>query len=233
MEALENPTAPPRVAACYFGEGAASEGDFHAALNVAAVKKCPVIFICRNNGFAISTPTSEQYVGDGIAVRGTSYGIESMRVDGTDIFAVHEATKEARRKALEDGGRPILLEFMSYRVSHHSTSDDSFAYRKRDEVESWKTSDSPLTRLREWLESKGLWNEKLEEEARKSVRGDILRELTAAEKEKKPALKGIFEDVYYEITEEAEEQRQELKRLMEKYPEEYDILEHEGGINGL
>lgn len=233
MEALENPTAPGRVAACYFGEGAASEGDFHAALNVAAVKNCPVIFICRNNGFAISTPTSEQYIGDGVAVRGISYGIESIRVDGTDIFAVYEATKEARRKALEGGGRPILLEFMSYRVSHHSTSDDSSAYRKRDEIQSWKTRDSPITRLRQWLENEGLWNEEMEKEARKAIRSDILRELTAAEKEKKPALRGIFEDVYGELTEEVEEQRQELKRLFEKFPEEYDIDEHEEGIHGL
>lgn len=233
MEAQENPTAPPRVAACYFGDGAASEGDFHAALNVAAVKKCPVLFICRNNGFAISTPTSEQYVGDGIAVRGLGYGIESIRVDGTDVFAVYEATKEARRKALEDGGRPILLEFMSYRVSHHSTSDDSFAYRDRSDGQSWKTRDNPITRLRKWLENNALWNEEMEKEARTTIRAGILRELAAAEKEKKPALRGIFDDVYAELTEEAEEQKEELKRLMTKYPEEYDIDEHEGGIEGL
>lgn len=233
MLAMEDPTAEPRVAAAYFGEGAASEGDFHAALNVAAVRKCPVIFLCRNNGFAISTPTTEQYAGDGIAVRGISYGIESIRVDGTDIFAVYEATKEARRKALEDGGRPIIVEFMSYRVSHHSTSDDSSAYRDRKDIESWKTRDSPITRLRKWMENKELWNEELEAEHRKSIRANILKELVAAEKEKKPALGGIFDDVYAELTEEAKEQRAEMKRLMEKYPEEYDANEHEGGINSL
>lgn len=233
MEAQENPTAPPRVAACYFGDGAASEGDFHAALNVTAVKKSPVLFICRNNGFAISTPTSEQYIGDGIAVRGLGYGIESIRVDGTDIFAVYEATKEARRKALEDGGRPILLEFMSYRVSHHSTSDDSFAYRDRNDGQSWKTRDNPITRLRKWLENNALWSEEMEKEARSTIRAAILQELVTAEKEKKPALRGIFDDVYAELTEEAEEQKEELKRLMTKYPEEYDIDEHEGGIECL
>lgn len=217
----------------YFGEGAASEGDFHAALNVAAVRKCPVIFVCRNNGFAISTPTSEQYIGDGIAVRGISYGMESIRVDGTDIFAVYEATKEARRRALEDGGRPILLEFMSYRVSHHSTSDDSFAYRNRGDVDNWKTRGNPLVRLRQWMENKGLWDHKKERETLATIRADVLRELVAAEKEKKPALRGIFDDVYSELTEEAEEQKEELRRLMMKYPEEYDLNEHEGGIQGL
>ncbi|CAI7670566.1 unnamed protein product [Penicillium pancosmium] len=233
MDALENPDRPAQVAACYFGEGAASEGDFHAALNVAAVKKCPVIFLCRNNGFAISTPTTEQYIGDGIAVRGMSYGIESIRVDGTDIFAVYEATKEARRRALEDGGRPILLEFMSYRVSHHSTSDDSFAYRDRNDVDSWKAKNDPLARLRKWMEKRGLWDAEKEKESRQTIRADVLRELVAAEREKKPALRGVFDDVYAELTEEAEEQKEELRRLMMKYPEEYDLNEHEEGIQGL
>ena len=87
--------------ACYFGEGAASEGDFHAALNMAATRSCPIVFICRNNGFAISTPTLEQYRGDGIASRGIGYGIDTIRVDGNDIFAVREVMLAARKMALE------------------------------------------------------------------------------------------------------------------------------------
>ena len=233
MHALENLTDPPKVAVAYFGDGAASEGDFHGALNVAATRQCPVIFICRNNGFAISTPTSEQYRGDGIASRAAGYGIEALRVDGTDIFAVYEATIEARRRALEDGGRPILLEMMSYRISHHSTSDDSFAYRKRDEVEMWKQQDNPLTRLRKWLEHEGLWDEKMEGETRTAIRRDVLKELPAAEKERRPVLKSVFDDVYAELTEEMEEQRRELRRVMEKYPEEYDAEEHDKGLDGL
>jgi 2-oxoisovalerate dehydrogenase E1 component alpha subunit len=233
MHALENPTLPPRVAVAYFGEGAASEGDFHGALNIAATRQCPVIFICRNNGFAISTPTSEQYCGDGIASRAAGYGIEALRVDGTDIFAVYEATMEARRRALENGGRPILLEMMSYRVSHHSTSDDSFAYRTHEEVERWKLEDNPLMRLRKWLEKEGLWDEKMERDTRTAIRRDVLRELAAAEKERKPVLKSVFDDVYAELTEEMEEQRRELKRLMETYPAEYDTEEHDKGLAGL
>ncbi|OBT81452.1 hypothetical protein VE02_09876 [Pseudogymnoascus sp. 03VT05] len=233
MEAQENPTDPPRVAVAYFGDGAASEGDFHGALNLAAVRNCPVIFICRNNGYAISTPTSEQYRGDGIASRGIGYGIDSLRVDGTDIFAVYEATKEARRRALEGGGCPILLEFMSYRVSHHSTSDDSTAYRNKSEVEGWRTHDNPISRLRKWLENQGLWDENQEEKTRNQIRKDILRELVTAEKEKKPALSAIFDDVYEELTEEAKEQKAEMKRIMLKYPAEYDVDEYEGGLAGL
>lgn len=185
------------------------------------------------NGFAISTPTSGQYVGDGIAVRGISYGIESIGVDGTDIFAVYEATKEARRKALENGGQPILIELMSYRISHHSTSDDSFAYRNRADSEVWKISRNPISRLRKCLEEKGLWDDQKEKECREKIRANVLQELMAAEKEKKPALRGIFDDVYSELTEEAEEQKQKLQTLMMKYPEEYDVNDHEGGIQGL
>ena len=78
----------PACSICYFGEGAASEGDFHAALNIAATRGCPTIFICRNNGYAISTPTLEQYKGDGIASRGVGYGIDTIRVDGNDVSII-------------------------------------------------------------------------------------------------------------------------------------------------
>ncbi|KAH7152660.1 thiamine diphosphate-binding protein, partial [Dactylonectria macrodidyma] len=234
MKALEDPTKDPRVAVSYFGEGAASEGDFHGALNMAATQQCPVIFICRNNGFAISTPASEQYRGDGIASRGSGYGIEALRVDGTDIFAVYEATKTARRKALEDGGRPILLEFMSYRISHHSTSDDSSAYRSSDEVAHWKSpTRDPIARLRQWLEHKGLWSDAKDKETRVQIRKDVIHGLKLAEREKKPALSAIFDDVYAELTEEVKAQRQELKRIMTKYPEEYEFDRHVGGLGGL
>lgn len=233
LEDQETGNNSPRVAVAYFGDGAASEGDFHGALNFAATRDCPVIFICRNNGFAISTPTTEQYRGDGIASRGIGYGIESLRVDGTDIFAVHMATLEARRKALENGGRPILLEFMSYRISHHSTSDDSFAYRTYNEVDSWKTRHNPITRLKRWLENRNLWNEELETKTRAAIRRDILSEMKVAEKEDKPSLTSIWDDVYAEYSEEQQSQRQELKRLMLKYPEEYDVDNYEGGVKAL
>jgi len=223
----------PRVVACYFGEGAASEGDFHAALNIAATKSCPVIFVCRNNGFAISTASIEQYKGDGIASRGMGYGIDTIRVDGNDIFAMREAMTEARKMALQGDCRPILIEAMSYRVSHHSTSDDSFAYRAKREVEEWKRRDNPITRLRKWMEKKGIWNEDMEKEARVSIRKQVLQEFSAAEKVKKPSLKYIFEGVYEEMTPDLKAQMKEMKRLIETYPKEYDISQHEDGIKGL
>lgn len=230
---MQNPEQTQRICACYFGEGAASEGDFHAALNMAATRSCPVVFICRNNGFAISTPTLEQYRGDGIASRGLGYGIDTIRVDGNDIFAVIEATRKARAMALEDGGRPVLIEAMSYRVSHHSTSDDSFAYRARVEVEDWKRRDNPITRLRKWMERKGIWNEQLELETRSQLRKEILNEFAEAEKQLKPELKEMFTDVYEEMHEELIAQRAELKRILEEYPSEYALHEYSKGIEGL
>ncbi|KAI9669764.1 MAG: hypothetical protein M1829_005019 [Trizodia sp. TS-e1964] len=233
LQRLQNPSLPPRVVACYFGEGAASEGDFHAALNIAATRSCPVLFICRNNGFAISTPTLEQYRGDGIASRGVGYGIDTIRVDGNDIWAVREATKEARRLALADGCKPVLIEAMSYRVSHHSTSDDSFAYRAKVEVEDWKRRDNPIIRLRKWLERRGLWDAQRDAEARAGIRADVLAAFNAAEKEKKPPLRCLFTDVYAELTEESKAQMEQLRRILDRYPDEYDLSEFEGGREGL
>ncbi|KAI1472789.1 thiamine diphosphate-binding protein [Daldinia caldariorum] len=233
MQHINDPSVPPRVVAVYFGEGAASEGDFHAALNIAATRSCPVIFICRNNGYSISTPTLEQYRGDGIASRGIGYGIDTVRVDGNDLWAVREVTKKAREMALQDGGKPVLIEAMSYRVSHHSTSDDSFAYRARMEVEDWKRRDNPIARLRKYMEAKGFWDESKEKEARESIKRDVLKAFSEAEREKKPPIRTMFEDVYEELTPDLKAQMEQLKHHLEKYPDEYDLAEYEGGINSL
>ncbi len=105
---------PKNVVVCYFGDGAASEGDFHAGLNIAATTKSPVLFFCRNNHYAISTHVEEQYRGDGIAARGPAYGIPAYRVDGNDILAVYRATEVARAQALATLS-PILIEAITYR----------------------------------------------------------------------------------------------------------------------
>ncbi|KAK3637237.1 hypothetical protein LTR56_013775 [Elasticomyces elasticus] len=228
-----NPTDEPRVVACYFGEGAASEGDFHAALNIAATRSCPVIFICRNNGYAISTPTLEQYRGDGIASRGVGYGIETIRVDGNDILAVREVTRQARERALEGGGKPVLIEAMSYRVSHHSTSDDSFAYRAKVDVEEWKRRDNPITRLRKYLEARSLWDESQEKDLRSDARKSILEAYRKAEKEKKPALREMMNDVYETMTEEQVQQMEKMRATIERYPNEYDVSGYDGGLEGM
>lgn len=112
--ALKRQPDNDRCVVVYFGEGAASEGDAHAAFNFASTLSCPVILFCRNNGFAISTPSSEQYRGDGIAGRAAGYGIPAIRVDGTDTLAVYNATRIARNYVLKNNA-PIIFEAMSYR----------------------------------------------------------------------------------------------------------------------
>lgn len=231
MRLLQNPKAKPTVTCCFFGEGAASTSDFHAALNMSATRSCPIIWVCRNNGYSISTPTLDQYRGDGIASRGIGYGIDTIRIDGNDIWAVREAMKRAREIAVQ--GKPVLVEAMTYRVSHHSTSDDSFAYRARVEVEDWKRRDNPLTRLRKWMESKGMWDDAREKEARDALRKEILKGISEAEKDKKPPLRSMFEDVYEGLTEDHKAQMKKLRETIEKYPNEYDVSEFEGGLDSL
>lgn len=220
------------VTLCYLGEGAASEGDFHAALNIAATRNCPVIYFCRNNGYAISTSAIEQYKGDGIASRAIGYGIETIRVDGNDIFAVHRATKMAREIAVRDQ-KPVLIEGMSYRVSHHSTSDDSFAYRSRGEVESWQRKDNPIVRLRKWMELNKHWDEEKEQQFRTQARKDILTAFSKAEKVKKPEILNAFADCWEDIPPHLKEQQKELGEILDTYPEHFDLSAFENGRDGL
>jgi 2-oxoisovalerate dehydrogenase E1 component alpha subunit len=139
-----------RIAVTYFGEGAASEGDFHPALNFASTLRAQTLFYCRNNMYAISTPIDDQYAGDGIAVRGVAYGMPTIRVDGNDIFAIYAATKKAREMIIRDK-RPCLIEAISYRVGDHSTSDNSATYRTDEEMKKWKSTidnfGNPIYRL--------------------------------------------------------------------------------------
>ncbi|KAL8291517.1 hypothetical protein RQP46_002495 [Phenoliferia psychrophenolica] len=205
---------------CYMGEGSTSEGDFHAGLNMASVLGGPVVFFVRNNGFAISTPASQQYHGDGIAARGPGYGIETVRVDGNDPLAVYLACVEARKRAVA-GQCPILIEAMTYRVGHHSTSDDSSAYRSAAAVESIKKLDSPLFRLRRYLESRSppLWSPALEESTKATDKKQIMAAFSVAENEKKPPLDAMWEDVYEGMERPQREQREELRRLVGKWGE--------------
>ncbi|EDV22233.1 uncharacterized protein TRIADDRAFT_63370 [Trichoplax adhaerens] len=207
---------------CYFGDGAASEGDAHAAFNFAATLSAPVIFFCRNNGYAISTPTSEQYKGDGIASRGSGYGMAVVRVDGNDLFAVYVATKAARKIAVEENA-PVLVEAMTYRVGHHSTSDDWSAYRGADEVSHWDKIDHPIIRLRLFLTKQGWWNDNLESELKKECREGVINAMKKAEKIQKPNLYEVFNDVYDGMPEILKEQYKNLEEHLEKHQDEYPL----------
>lgn len=204
---------------CYFGEGAASEGDFHAGLNMAAVLNCPTIFFCRNNGYAISTPASEQYKGDGIASRGVGYGIKTIRIDGNDLLAVYEATKAAREYAVEHNA-PVLIEAMSYRLGAHSTSDDPTGYRSKEEEAKWATKD-PVLRYKHWLTKKGWWGDDQENELYAQYREEILAQMKAAEKRPVNKIDDIITDVFDVPTPHLKRQLADLKDHIRKYPAAY------------
>ncbi|XP_055695559.1 2-oxoisovalerate dehydrogenase subunit alpha, mitochondrial [Lutzomyia longipalpis] len=211
-----------RCVIVYFGEGAASEGDCHAALNFAATLDAPVIFFCRNNGFAISTPSSEQYRGDGIAGRAAGYGMASIRVDGTDIMAVYNGTKVARDYVMSTN-KPIILEAMSYRIGHHSTSDDSSAYRAPEELEVWNTVEHPINKLKNYMRSKRWWNEEDENAFVKSIRKQVLSQISLSEKKPKPDWREMFNDVYYDLPVHLREQLKQMEEHVEKHKEHYPL----------
>ncbi|KAF7047802.1 hypothetical protein CFC21_056671 [Triticum aestivum] len=213
----------------YFGDGGTSEisltaekrqGDFHAALNFAAVTEAPVIFFCRNNGWAISTPTAEQFRSDGVVTRGQAYGIRSIRVDGNDTLAVYSAVHTAREMAITEG-RPILIEAMTYRVGHHSTSDDSTKYRPADEMEHWRTARDPVSRYRKWVQGNGWWCDTQESELRNNVRQELLQAIQVAERMPKHGLAELFTDVYDQMPSNLREQERSLLDTIKKHPAEY------------
>jgi len=211
-----------RAVICYFGEGAASEGDAHAAFNFAATLDCPIIFFCRNNGYAISTPVSEQYRGDGIAVRGQAYGMASIRVDGNDVLAVYNATKAARKLAVEEN-KPVLIEAMTYRIGHHSTSDDSSAYRSVDEVRYWDQKDHPIARFYSHMISKGVWGESQDKEWKKEAKKKVLDAFSKAEKTLKPSWQELFTQVYDDVPKDLQKQMEEMEAHVEKYKDQYPL----------
>ncbi|MCC5855325.1 MAG: thiamine pyrophosphate-dependent dehydrogenase E1 component subunit alpha [Idiomarina sp.] len=203
----------------YFGEGAASEGDFHAGLNMAAVFEVPAIFFCRNNGYAISTPASEQFAGDGIAPRATGYGMRAIRVDGNDILAVYQATQEARRLAVEEN-TPVLIEAMSYRMAGHSTSDDPTGYRTKDEEAQWRDKE-PMVRFQKWLVAQGWITDEAAEQQMASHKEAVLAALKEAEKVPVPHVDEIISDVYDTPIPILHEQLETLKAHIRNYPDAY------------
>ncbi|XAR62883.1 3-methyl-2-oxobutanoate dehydrogenase (2-methylpropanoyl-transferring) [Bertholletia excelsa] len=206
-------------AVTFFGDGGSSEGDCHASLNFAAVLDAPVLFICRNNGWAISTPASEQFRSDGIAVKGQAYGIRSIRVDGNDALAVYNAVRMAREMAIGEQ-RPILIEAVTYRVGHHSTSDDSTRYRPVDEIEHWRKMQSPLIRFRKWIQRNGWWSEQDDTELQNKVKEEMLRAIQVAEKTEKPPLAELFTDVYDHPPKNLQEQETLLREYVKKHPQD-------------
>jgi len=200
------------VVITYFGDGGTSEGDFHEALNWAAVFHCPVVFFCNNNQYAISHPRARQTKSETIAQKAIAYGMPGIQVDGNDLLAVYRATKDAVNHARAGRG-PVLIEGVTYRMGAHTTSDDPSKYRASEEEEIWKARD-PLIRVKLYLEAKGLWNDEREERAKADTQKTADEEFTEAEKWPANSPAEIFDHVFAARVPELEEQAAALRDFL-------------------
>ncbi|XP_064345418.1 2-oxoisovalerate dehydrogenase subunit alpha, mitochondrial isoform X2 [Camelus dromedarius] len=183
-------------------------------------RQMPVHYGCQERHFVtISSPLATQIPQ---AARGPGYGILSIRVDGNDVFAVYNATKEARRRAVAEN-QPFLIEAMTYRIGHHSTSDDSSAYRSVDEVNYWDKQDHPISRLRHYLQGRGWWDDEQEKAWRKQSRRKVMEAFEQAERKLKPNPNLLFSDVYQEMPPQLRKQQESLARHLQTYGEHYPL----------
>eukprot|EP00922_Rhytidocystis_sp_ex-Travisia-forbesii_P016467 GHVS01024497.1.p1 GENE.GHVS01024497.1~~GHVS01024497.1.p1 ORF type:complete len:236 (-),score=22.08 GHVS01024497.1:223-930(-) len=208
---------------CTYSNGQLEKGDFAVGLNFAASLGSQTLFICRNNGFAISTPVAEQYSGDGVACRGLACGVHSIRVDGNDLVAVFNAVSEARKICVQ--GQPVLIELMTYRMGHHSTSDDANRYRGNSKQPLHGIN--PINRMMRYLQSHGAFTEHDMSAFVASTRRHVLERLKEAEKRKSCAiLPGLFDDVYAEEPDSLRRQRASLQDFMKRNSHKYDLTKY-------
>jgi pyruvate dehydrogenase E1 component alpha subunit len=203
------------------GEGATSQGEFHAAMNFAGVFRAPVVFFCENNQYAISLPARRQTASENFAVKAEAYGFEGVQIDGNDVLAVYKATKSAVDKA-RSGGGPTFIEAITYRMGGHSSSDDPSVYRNSEEVELWKKRD-PIVRFTAYLVKKGIISEKENEKFMEEIDAEMTRVVKEREKIAAPDPSTLFTDVYSEIPWHLQEEADEYMR-----EEAYNKKEGEG-----
>jgi 2-oxoisovalerate dehydrogenase E1 component alpha subunit len=197
-----------RAALVYFGDGATSSSDFHSGMNFAGVFKVPCVFMCRNNGWAISVPVERQTASRTFAEKAAAYGMAAERVDGNDLFAVISATRRARERAAAGAG-PTLIEALTYRMGGHSTSDDPKAYRGPEALAPWAARD-PIERVRDYLQRRGAWSDELQRELDSDIERRFREAVATAERTPPPSLESIFDDVYAEPPWHLVEQRAQL-----------------------
>jgi TPP-dependent pyruvate/acetoin dehydrogenase alpha subunit len=182
-----------RVAVGWFGEGSAARGDAHEAMNLAGVRRLPMVFVCDNNQWAYSTPTHLGFATQNIADRARSYGFEGVVVDGTDVLAVYREAKRAIEKA-RSGGGPTLIECMTLRMEGHAVHDDAF-YVPKDMFEEWAKHD-PIERFRGWLKEYADLQEHEEEEIAADIKKLLNEAIRRAEESPLPDPAAVAEGVY-------------------------------------
>ena len=198
----------PRVAVAVGGDGATSKGDFYEALNIAGVWRLPVVFVVNNNAWAISVPRRAQSAAETLAQKAIAAGIPGEQVDGNDVVAVYEATRNALQRARQKDG-PTLIEAVTYRLSDHTTADDAARYRSSEEVSShWK--EEPIARLRAWLVELGAWDKAAEIELIGECRSEVDQAVTDYLSIEPPAATDMFDYLYASLPPALEDQRADL-----------------------
>jgi pyruvate dehydrogenase E1 component alpha subunit len=197
----------PRIAITYFGDGATSEGDFHEAMNFAAVYEVGCVFFCQNNGWAISLPRDEQTKAETIAQKAIAYGMPGVQVDGNDLFAVYQATRDAVDRARRGHG-PTLLEAVTYRMGPHTTADDPSRYRSAAEAEEWGKRD-PLERVRIFLAERDAWDPTWQEAISAEAAAEVERAVAAAESLPPLGAGDLFTSMFAELPPHLRRQQEE------------------------
>ncbi len=182
-----------QVVACFFGDGASNQGTFHEAVNLAAIWKLPVIFVCENNLYAMGTRQTRVMLIENVAKRGEAYGIPGITVDGNDVLEVFNATKEAVIRARNQNG-PTLIECKTYRQKGHSRFDPA-TYRPKEEVEEWLNKD-PINRLKNKLLEEDMFSSRDFEEIEKKVNEDVKEAVQFAKKSEFPNPETAVTDVF-------------------------------------
>ncbi len=201
------------AAVAYFGDGATSRGDFHESLNIAGVFRLPVVFLCQNNQWAISMPVAKQTTAQTLAQKAIAYGIESVRVDGNDVFAVYRAMHDALNRAYIGKG-PTLIECLTYRIENHTTSDDSLRYRSKEEVAEWAKKD-PIERVKKYMIKKGFWNDADEQQLIEESKTSVEQAVAKYEAFVTHNIEDIFNFTYEKKTKQLEEQLHDLSEVLE------------------
>lgn len=198
----------PVVALAMLGDGGTSEGDFHEALNFAAVLGAPVVFLVQNNGYAISVPLSAQSAAPSLAHKAVGYGMPGRLVDGNDAPAVHSVLTEAVERARAGGG-PTLVEALTYRIDAHTNADDATRYRTEPEVAAWREHD-PILLMERALRGLGVLDDRLEREAADEAEALAARMRTEFHADPELDPMALFAHVYAEPTPQLREQASQL-----------------------
>jgi pyruvate dehydrogenase E1 component alpha subunit len=181
-----------QVCLCYFGDGASNRGDFHEGLNLASILKLPVIFICENNLYAVTTPVDKAMAIKNIALRARGYGMPGKTIDGNEVLEVHNTVQEAVKRA-RGGEGPTLIECMTYRLRPHCERFPEF--REKEELEFW-WGRCPIKRFKAYLLDKKVLDETAIEKIDNEIKGEVSEAVKFAEESPFPQPEELFKDVY-------------------------------------